>query len=175
LLEVPNVRWRAGDEYWYGVRFFFGDDWQLADSVDNRQQFTSLWSFRYVSVDNGTGSVKVIQSPTGPRLFHTRAALSTDSYSTGGDDRIDLGPIVKGRWINLVAHFKWSTSDGVALKEFWRDGQLMGRSTLRNMHVDEPVMNRIGIYQGTAVDHTRTLHWDNHRIGRSFEAVDPTS
>jgi hypothetical protein len=32
----------------------------------------------------------------------------------------------------------------------------------------------MGLYQGTQVDHPRTLYWDNHRVGTSYRAVDPS-
>ena len=51
----------------------------------------------------------------------------------------------------------------------------MGRSTNQNMGTDSPIINRMGIYEGTDVDHERTLYWDNHRIGSSCAAVNPAT
>ncbi len=43
------------------------------------------------------------------------------------------------------------------------------------MATDSPVINRIGLYQSSAVDQDRTLYWGwgNHRIGRSYAEVNP--
>ncbi len=62
---------------------------------------------------------------------------------------------------------------GQGVREYWRDGRLMGRSTRQNLPVDSPVVRRTGLYEGTAVDHTRTLYWDNDRVGTSYAEVDP--
>ncbi len=179
LLDAGGeITWRSGDEYWYGLRLRLGNDWQLEDIRDDREQFTSLVSFRYVdsASRNGTGSIKIVPGVGTPCLMHTRAALSADEYSDGaGEDPLNLGPVDKGKWIDLICHFKWSHRSRGGLKECWRDGQYMGRSTRRNMTVDLPVRHRIGIYQGTGVDHQRTLFWDDHRIGRQYGAVDPAS
>jgi hypothetical protein len=176
FLKVPDFSFRSGDEFWYGIRLYFDDDWQLSEISDDGEQFTSLLSFRYTDASrNGTGSVKIVETESGtPCLVHTRAALSADEYGDGaGEDPLYLGPVVEEEWIDLVCHFKWSHTSEDALKECWRDGQLMGRSTRANMTVDATAITRVGIYEGPGVDHERTLYWDNHRIGRSYEAVDP--
>jgi hypothetical protein len=176
LLDVPGFTWRSGDEYWYGIRLYFDDNWQLDEISDDRDQFTSLLSFRFTGGDlNGTGSVKIVEGDSGPCLVHTRASLSVNDYDDGaGEDPLYLGPVVKEEWIELVCHFKWSHTAENALKECWRNDQFMGRSTRRNMPADLPVAYRVGIYEGTGVDHERTLYWDDLRIGKSYESVDPT-
>ncbi len=174
FLDVPNLSWSPGAEYWYGIRLYFDENWELSEIRDNRDQFTSLLSFRYADADiNGTGSVKLVQSDLGaPCLVHTRAALSADEYGDGaGEDPLYLGPVIEEEWIELVCHFKWSHTAENALKECWRDGTWMGRSTRQNMSFDATVSHRVGIYEGPGVDHERTLYWDDHRIGRSHQAV----
>ncbi len=95
ILDAGNVRWRSGDQYWYGVNLYSGDDWQPGDLRDDRQQLASIFSFRYVDGGSrkGTGSIELTSSSSGPRRTHTRAALSADEYSdgAGGDPCPGLG------------------------------------------------------------------------------------
>jgi hypothetical protein len=178
-LQVPTeLSFHSGDEYWYGVSMYIGQDWDLEQIDDNGQEFGALFSFRWrdISSDaNGPGNGIVLDRlDDGEVHFISRRETRGWEFHDGKDsDTIDLGPVVKGQWIDFVIHMKWSATPEDALREYWRDGRLMGRSTRQNMGTDSPVINRMGLYQGSGVDHTRTLYWDNHRIGRSYEEVNP--
>lgn len=168
--------WRSGDEAWYSVSMFLGEDWDLTQIEETREAFAALFSFRWRDIDeeNGPGTGIVMESMDG--IPHFVANRETNGWSypdDAGRDQIDLGPVETGRWIDFVVHVKWSASPRDALREYWRDGKLMGRSTNQNMGTDEVIFHRMGLYQGTDIDHERTLYWDNHRIGGSFEAVNP--
>jgi hypothetical protein len=134
-------------------------------------------SFRWrdISKDsNGPGN-GIILSRLGDGQPHFVARRETRGWNHedgSSPEEIDLGPVVKGKWIDFVVHVRWSDGDD-GVREYWRDGVLMGRSTKQNMGTDSPVIHRMGLYQGASIDHTRTLYWDNHRIGRSYIEVDP--
>ena len=97
------------------------------------------------------------------------------SYATTpkGLDKLDLGPIVSGRWMDFVCHIRWSTTSTNALRECWRDGVYMGASRTVNAVAGNRHYLRIGQYQETNIGHTRTTYFDNVRIGTSYAAVDP--
>ena len=91
-----------------------------------------------------------------------------------GLDKLDLGPIVTGQWMDFVCHIRWSTTANNALRECWRDGEYMGSRTSLNAVDTNPHTFRAGQYQTTEVDHARTTYVDNVRIGTSYLAVDPS-
>ena len=181
-LQTPNdLLFRSGDDYWYGISLYLGEDWKLdRDQLDdNREAFAGVFSFRWEAISdeaNGpSGGITMVRIGDEPHFVSRRETRGWDFPDDAGNDTIDLGPIVTGRWIDFVMHIRWSDSPDDALREFWRDGRFMGRSTNQNMGTDSPIINRVGVYQGTGVDHTRTLYWDNHRIAGSCAEVDPAS
>lgn len=181
-LQTPNrLLFRSGDDYWYGISLYLGDDWELdADQLaEDGAAFAALFSFRWEAISqeaNGPGSGIILNRIDGePHFVSVRETRGWEYPDDAGDDLIDLGPAVTGRWTDFVMHIRWSDAPDNALREYWRDGRLMGRSTNQNMGTDSPIINRMGLYEGTEIDHERTLYWDNHRIGNSCAAVNPAS
>lgn len=180
LHPAGDPSWRDGSDAWYGISLYVGDDWDFDDVADDRGQFTTLLSLRWADIshrDNGPGGgIKMARVP-GDSRPHFVAERETRGWSfrDGAEkDQIDIGPVEKNRWIDFVVHIRWSASSRGGIREYWRDGELMGRSTNQNMGTDSRVIHRMGLYQGTAVDQRRTIYWDNHRIGRSYAEVDPS-
>lgn len=180
LHPSPEMSWRTGDDVYYGISIYIDEDWDLSQVDANRQQFQTMFSMRWGGdlgqQENGPGggfNLKKVEGDSVPHFLASREDDGFDYPDDGGTDEIDLGPVVKAEWIDFVVHIKWSDEASGGVREYWRDGVLMGRSTNQNLGTDGPVIHRMGMYQGTAVDHTRTLYWDNHRIGSSYEAVDP--
>jgi hypothetical protein len=180
LSPAGDLSWRHGADVWYGISVYIGTNWKLSQVVDDRRHFASLFSFRWRDISrrkNGPGAgIKMsrVRGDSRPRFVAERETRGWRYRDRGGRDSIDLGPVVKRRWIDFVVHIRWSATRRGGIREYWRDGRLMGRSRLRNMGTDSPVIHRMGLYQGTAVDHQRTLYWDNHRVGRSYAEVDPS-
>lgn len=175
----PPVTARSGTEVWYSYEMKLGDDWQLEDIRADRQQFAALAGNRWGSISSrhngpGLGTGALHSSPDGPIHLSSRETRSWPPFSDGaGPDSIVLGPVVKNRWYKFVVHIKFGTSlSQNPVREYWRDGVFMGRSTRVNLPTDSDIrVARIGLYEGTAVDHTRTIYWDNHRIGRTRAEV----
>jgi len=162
-----------GQDRWYGYSLSLGDEWNLAQILDNRSYFLGGIGFRYTGTSaNGPGNNLNANVVNGSLQWLTGINLT----GTVGNDHIGealLGGVAKSRWTDFVFHIKWSTgSDGV--REVWRDGVLVARYTGPTMGTNSAFEHRMGIYEGTAVDHTRTLYVDNHRVGTSFTAVDPS-
>ena len=177
-LRVPDLSFESGDDYWYGISVYVDEDWDLEQIDDDAELFGAVFSFRWrdISTDaNGPGNGIVLDRlEDGRPHFIARRETRGWNYADGdGADTIDLGPVRKGQWIDFVIHIRWSDNAEDGLREYWRDGRLMGRSANQTMATDSPVINRMGLYQGSAVDHDRTLYWDNHRIGGSYAEVNP--
>ena len=174
----PDLRWNSGDDAWYGISVYVDEDWDLSQIADTREHFLAMFGMRWTDLSgsaNGPGNGIGMDRVAGNSVPHFVADRETRgwNYRNPGNDRVDLGLVVKGEWIDFVTHIKWSASPDGGVREYWRDGKLVGSSTDQNMGTDAEVHHRMGIYQGTAVDHDRTLYWDNHRIGSSYAEVNP--
>jgi hypothetical protein len=161
-----------GQERWYGYSLSLGSDWNLSQIVNNRQYFFFGPGFRYTQTSvNGPGSALEADRIDAVPTFYTGSNLSnTVGATTAG--RFKVGSVFTNRWMDFVYHIKWSTgSDG--FREVWRDGVKVGRYDGPTLGTSSAFELRTGIYQGTAVNHTRTMYVDNHRVGTSYAAVDP--
>ena len=164
-----------GTDLWYGWSVRLGNDWNLAQVVDNASYFMGQGGFRYLGTSvNGPGANPGVDSHL-PGRWSIGLNLTN---TVGGDDaqQRDLGPIVKNVWKDFVFHVKWSSgTDGVW--EVWTDGVKVGPTYVgRTLGTAGATFeHRQGLYQGSKVDHTRTLYIDNHRVGTSYAAVDPSN
>ena len=157
-----------GDELWYGISMYLGDDWSLGQIVQNRQLFLGTFGFRYTEVDdNGPGTGNI-----GARDVNGLAVHKTEVNGYPAGDTT-LGPVVTGQWVDWVVHIRWSRG-GDGLREIWRDGRQLTRYEGPTLNLTSSFEHRMGLYQGTEVDQTRTVYWDNHRVGTSYTAVDPS-
>jgi Polysaccharide lyase len=168
---VANYFWtpdsKGSVDLWFSTSLYMPQDWDLNQVNTSSSQFLSLVSFRS---DAANGSMNV-DGHKG-HLWLRRNTIF--NWPDGlGTDMIDLGPITKGKWMNLVFHIKFSTTNVGAVREVWRDGTFMGRKTNMNT-VAGTHRFRVGVYQGTGVTQDRNLYVDNARIGTSRAAVDPT-
>lgn len=179
VYPTPDLRWRSGDEVWYGISVYVDEDWDLSQIMENRGYFLAMLGMRWTDLsvtENGPGSginMTLVGDDPVPHFVSRRETRGWEFSDGAGNDLIDLGRVVKGQWTDFVIHIKWSASPEGGLREYWRDGELMGRSTKQNMGTDAEIHHRMGIYQGTAIDHSRTIFWDNHRIGGSYAEVNP--
>jgi hypothetical protein len=96
--------------------------------------------------------------------------------------RIDLGPIVKDKWHEVVMHFIHSYgSDG--LIELWLDGEKKVTKYGGNMYDDILPKWKIGLYKsafkdGTSDVYKRIIYFDNVRVGdqnNSYETMKPNN
>jgi hypothetical protein len=162
---------RAGQERWYGFSLLLGEEWDLSQIGVNREHFLLLVNDRYTrDDDNGPGGTNIAGE------MQERPVFLSDTNNGSGtveESVIDVGPMFTSRWIDFVIHVRWSMgADG--FREIWRNGVPMGRWEGPTVYRDSPFEHRIGIYEGAAVDHRRSLYVDNHRIGTSYAAVDPS-
>jgi hypothetical protein len=167
VADMPDAE--SGRERWYGISMFLADDWALDQLDQNREFFLGTIGFRYTGTDDngpGTGNIGA-RRVNGVPMFKTETNLG---YRAAGDSL--LGPIEENRWIDFIIHIKWSMGDD-GFRETWRDGVKAERYDGPTLGLDSPFEHRMGVYEGTGVDHTRTLYWDNHRVGTSYAAVDP--
>ena len=192
-LAQSTYTWTPDDhgsvDLWYGLSLYYASDWNEGGGLQ-KEVSASMWhtpvAWR-MQGDNGSLNIsgdrnldnsngKPYKSFDTPHLVLRRNTLQQRRglYKDGeGLDKLDLGPLVVGKWIDLVCHIRWSTSEDNALTECWRDGQYRGKRTHRNAVAARPHNLRVGMYQTTAIDHPRTVYVDNVRIGTGYAAVNP--
>lgn len=165
-------------DHWYGFSIFYDSDWNLGGGIANEISGSNwhnpiAWRMQG---DNGSLNVSGDLVDGKPHLMLRRNTVKDKEgfYTDGlGLDKIDMGPVVVGKWMDFVVHIRWSTTSKNALREVWRDGVYMGGSTSLNAVGTAKHVLRIGQYQKTNIGHTRTSFYDNVRIGTSYAAVDP--
>ena len=185
---VPDDRGTV--DQWYGFSFFYDDDWNqgggLAKEVSGSYWHNPL-AFR-MDGDNGSlnfsgdmdlnnANGRSYEKFTTPHLILRRNTVQNANglYKDGaGLDKLDLGPIVTNKWMDIVCHIRWSTTATNALRECWRDGTYMGSRTTRNAVDNVTHRLRVGQYQTTEIKHSRTTYMDNVRVGTSYAVVDPS-
>jgi hypothetical protein len=177
-------------DQWYGFSLYYDSDWALggglAEEVSSSEWHNpvawrtegdngSLNLSGDMNLDNGNG--EPYEEFSEPHMVLRRNTVKDQEgfYDDGkGLDKLDLGPIVVGEWMDFVCHIRWSTTSTNALRECWRDGEYMGKRTTLNAVDTNSHTFRIGQYQTTSIDHPRTTYIDNVRIGTSYAAVDPS-
>jgi hypothetical protein len=176
-------------DQWYGFSLYYADDWNLGGGLDEEVSAEAWHNPVAWRTEGDNGSLNLsgdmdLDNDTGepfeefdtPHMVLRRNTTLGDEgfYDDGlGLDKLDLGPIVTGEWMDFVCHIRWSTTETDALRECWRDGVHMGERTSLNAVDTGEHRLRVGQYQTTAIDHERTTYVDNVRIGTSYEAVDP--
>jgi len=162
-----------GQERWYGFSMAVGDEWKLSQIRESGSYFLGGFGFRYSGPStNGPGGNLNADLIGGSPQFMMGSNLSGAPSADHVGEHM-LGSVVKGQWMDFVVHIKWSRG-GDGLREARRNRVNTGRYGGRTLSIDAPFQHRIGLYQGTGVDHTRTLYIDNHRVGSSYAAVDPS-
>jgi hypothetical protein len=193
-----NGRWTADDvgtvDLWYGWSMWYHTDWGDNTTLANEMNAT-YWHDPMAlrtSGDNGSmnvsgdatdddGTGPITSTTSTPRTFYLRRNSYIDQNSSfyvnldgQGLDKIPMGQAVTGQWMDFVVHVRWSTTSTNALREVWRDGVFMGSKTTANAVDTLEHSWRLGLYQETNINHTRTAWYSNCRIGTSYSAVDPT-
>jgi hypothetical protein len=189
-----SYAWRPDDrgsvDEWYGFSMLYAEDWDDAGGLREEVDETFWHNPIAFRVQGPNGSLNLsgdrdLDNANGepfeefavPHLVLRRNTVLNEQgfYDDGlGLDKIDLGPIVTGEWMDVVCHIRWSTTEQNALRECWRDGEHRGSSTSVNAVSSEPHRLRVGQYQTTEIGHRRTTYYDNVRVGTSYAAVDPS-
>ncbi len=180
---------RGAVDLWYGFSLYYASNWNEGGGL--RREVSAVrwhspvgWRMRG---DNGSlnlsgdmnmnnGNRRPYERFDRPHMILRRNTVQNARglYGDGlGLDKLDLGPIVVGEWMDFICHIRWSTTATDALRECWRDGRYRGSRTSRNAVDSLPHQLRVGLYQTTALDHRRTVYVDNVRIGTSYDVVDP--
>ena len=170
VADMPDGK--PGDDRWYGFSFSLGNDWNLRQIADNRSYFLGGTGFRYTqTAANGPGAnldgAIVRGRPQWVMGSNLQSSVGTDHV---GEHR--LGRIVKNRWTDVVLHIRWTTASS-GIRDTWVNGVKVGSYRGRTLGMNSQFEHRIGLYEGTGVNQTRTIYIDNHRVGTSYASVNP--
>ena len=142
-----------GYENWYYADYFFPTSY-----VSANEEFITQWHH-----DSGTGSP--------PCALMTQNDKFVWDYitSNGGNDKyITLVTIPKNRWVPILFHFKWSSTNK-GLSELWIDGVKVLSLVGPNLFAGITNYMKLGIYKwvyknsgnGTT---SRTIYVDNFKV-----------
>jgi hypothetical protein len=138
--SCPRMKFEDGFRYGAGREVWLRGSWYFPDPTAVR------WS-RMMNLASYTGNAAtdyytglVIEGTSGQMLVRSRNYQST----TGQKLIFPARPIPVGRWFTVTLHLELSPVDGQALNEWYVDGQLVGSSTVANMHNSQA----LNVYQG---------------------------
>lgn len=154
----PAYRFASGDETWTAMSYYLAPDFPSY----------SAWSLVTQWKEPNAG--------TPPQQI----GLQNDRFNIRGRGSesprplLDLGPIVRGQWIDFVVHQKWSSDSSVGFVEVYRNGVLVLPLThLATMEDGSaPLFLSVGEYRDLSNSGTAILYSDDIRIGTTRASVD---
>jgi hypothetical protein len=157
---VRRVRWRTGDDVWYGAAFYLPAGFIASMQGEVALMRWDNWP-TYGTAGADVGGL-VIWGRDG------RARLKTGTYRT---ESTLVGPfdLPESRWFWVEVHQRFAAEDGQALTEVYLDGRRVGDSTRANMTGRTIERLRTGLVAIEAGHQTNplTLWFDRAAIGRS--------
>lgn len=110
--------------------------------------------------------------------------ISNDDYSAP----MWSAPLVRGKWIDIVFHYKMSQDPNVGFREQWtntgtgwkksvfKDGSMRKYyATMDHTNNAEPNVTKIHLYHKKGAFPSAMMYFGEHKLGTSFEAVAPKS
>ncbi|MEO8404378.1 MAG: polysaccharide lyase, partial [Chitinophagaceae bacterium] len=164
-IQLAGTDAPATSERWYGLRY-----WLSKYDADNGAESLLQWHDQ-----DGTTPPLSLQV-SGGRMNFCQSFTSNTHY--------DIGATTLNKWINIVIHVKWTTSNTGVL-EVWRDGsKLVSKTNVRTNSNGGSYM-KIGINKwswapggGSSTATQRIFYIDNFKMGAetaTYADVDPTS
>lgn len=169
--EGNSGRPGEGVEQWWGWSTFFPANFDWPE----RNQFFGFMQFHQTAnsgnppvhfwVDVNENMWVDVRGGTGGRT-------SGDAEHT---KRIDLGPINKGAWNDIVFHVVWASDPERALVEVYRDGELVVSTPAANLYEGQSAYVKQGIYSANGTDAVpvHVIYTSTTRLGDSYEEVAP--
>ena len=157
--------WKEGDDAWFGFSYYL--DPQFPSPSSSWYDLTQWW--------NTAGGSPPIELgiPAGSRNYWIDGGYGSPQGNLWSGK--NLGPVVRGRWIDWVVHVVFSANRRKGRVDVWRDGARV----VSNWH---PIAGTLypggnsyaetGIYRATE-QAGATLWQDEWTIGSSFAEVDP--
>lgn len=199
--EVMHTMWRPGADKWIGFSVKVDDDW----SKSQRNHCTSIFQIKQhennVYQGNKPGSksgnynqghyigghpVMMGQICGGNFGVAIKWTGFEDNKFNGWEktQNITMGSVshIKGGWNDIV--MRWDTSDyrnKNSVLEFYVNGQLAGKwENITSDFFPSNYVFKYGLYrsymnQWGVTSKTQVIHFDEVRVGRSFDAVNPAT
>lgn len=156
--SCPAYRFASGDETWTAVSFY----------LDPAFPVYSAWSLlvQWKEPNAGTPPQQIgLQN----ERFNIRGAGSVSPRPL-----LDIGPIVRGQWVDFIVHQKWSSDPAVGFVEVYENGVL--RVPLTHLKTMEdgsaPLFLSVGEYRSLDNSGTAIVYSDDVRVGTSRSAVE---
>lgn len=172
---------REGTDLYYGwsVRFagpFPVGPWQVAGQWHSNVNNGDEW-------DDASPPLSVTMASTLPGLDPSRWYIDSGRNSPMDYPvwSYDLGPMVFDRWVDLVTRTVLSTDPERGLLQVWIDGRLVVDAVppapllYPTTNPDRYNYLKVGYYRDDSIEDEGEVWFDNVRIGRTYESVDPSA
>jgi hypothetical protein len=170
---------QPGGDYWVGWSVLVPKDFPTTRARGDN--WISLGSIYGPPADGPSGTgIKMDTTPRRDVFYYRR----DDRYRFDEPWRM---PLVRGRWVDFVVHFKLSRNPKVGYREQWvndgsgwRQSRLHGKkrlytATLGPANGAGPNVSKVSLYYRRGLMKAATIYFAEHRIGTSFSAVAPHS
>jgi hypothetical protein len=155
VAEIPDAEVFSGDEVWLALDVKFPSDFPSV--LDNWFMITQLHP-------SGDFSPTVTLSVFSDDSIY----LTNNQPPGGGQDAVEIGPIVRGAWVRYLVHFMAGTTTGTGWGEVYQNGVLVVPQHARATLVDgNEHYWKFGIYRSTAHTLTNVVYLDNLRITKA--------
>jgi hypothetical protein len=181
-----------GSDDYYGIDYYFPDNWQEPSSAGwgmgiAQFNYQLVWGTPVGLFAHGDHVRLVTQSGYCNDYLSANPGC-TYSSGVGGNlpeaAVVPRGKLVRGRWIQIVVHVRWS-KDGTGVVEGWyryrgdaawnktvdqRGYPTVQWSSSQPAPTDQVTSDKVGAYRGAAT-FPLSIWNDNFRVGSSFSAV----
>jgi len=157
--------WKEGDDAWFGFSYYL--DPRFPSPSSSWYDLTQWW--------NTAGGSPPIELgiPAGRRNYWIHGGYGSPQGNLWSGK--NLGPVVRGRWIDWVVHVVFSADRRKGRVDVWRDGARVASNwhpTAGTLYPGGNSYVETGIYRATE-QAGATLWQDDWTIGSSFAEVDP--
>jgi polysaccharide lyase-like protein len=151
VAEWPSAEVLVGDEVWVALDIKFPTDFPA--TVSNWFILTQLHSSSDISP---TVTLSVFPDD---KIYLTNNAVESEL------DETEIGPIVRGKWVRYLLHFKAATSSATGWGEVYQDGVLVLPSHPRATMADGTDHYwKFGIYRNPTHTATNVVYMDNIKV-----------
>ena len=181
-----------GSDDYYGIDYYFPDNWQEPSSAGwgmgiAQFNYQLVWGAPIGLFAHGD-HVRLVTQSGYCNDYQSSNPGCTHSSGVGGNlpetDVVPRGRLVRGRWIQIVVHVRW-TKDGTGVVEGWyryrgdatwnktvdqRGYPTVQWSSSQPAPTDQVTSDKVGAYRGAAT-FPLSIWNDNFRVGSSFSAV----
>lgn len=157
-----------GDVQWYSWSTFFPEDFEW----DGENEFL-IYTQWHQEANNGSPNLDLwVTDGDQPELrMSVRGGLLGEDVSQY-TAVYDLGPLVRGEWLDHTVRIKWSSDPDEGNTKVWINGERKVNAVAANLYEGQSVYLKQGIYAANNTTREHTVYFSEALRGDSEESVD---